>query len=77
MTSQILGVNRLPWEGGDASSQLLQRAGKLRTPVLELLARNPVQRLDVEGFLAACSRVLAVTTQQSPPVPGKDDAREC
>ena len=65
VTAQILGASRLPWEEDDVDSELLQRAGKLRSSVLELLHRDATQRLDVAGFIGACSRVLSVTTQQN------------
>ena len=74
MTKQILGATRLPWEEDDVSSDLLQRAGKLRSSVLELLHRDAEQRLDVGGFIGACSRVLSVTTQQQSAVSASSDS---
>lgn len=72
VVARIVGESSLPWEGGGAGGaggaggvRLLQSAGRLRGAVLELLRRDPLPRLPVDGFLAACARVLASTTQHT------------
>jgi hypothetical protein len=65
VVAQILGDKKLPWENDDVISELAQKAGRLQGSLLELLHRDPEQRLDVEGFIAACSRVLSVTSQET------------
>jgi hypothetical protein len=73
---QVLGVQvikeimgegefRLPWEGPDAGRALLKRAGKLRSSILQLLHRDPDERLTLDAFLRYCYNMLSTTTQLS------------
>lgn len=65
VVKQIVGELSLPWEGADGGRELLKRAGKLRPKLLQLLARDPNERLSVAAFVHCCSNMLNTTTQQS------------
>lgn len=61
--AQILGEDgeQLPWEDPITAKLLLQSAGRLRSVVLQLLHRNPHERLRVSSFMQQCSSALAIT----------------
>jgi hypothetical protein len=62
---QIIGEVTAPWEGPDASRELLKKAGKLRGAILQLLERDPSVRLTVTAFVQRCSDMMSSTTQLS------------
>ena len=70
VVAQLVGESALPWEEeSDAAFNLLRGAGRLSASVLQLLRRDPGQRLAVSDFLAACSRILSMTSTPPQPVP--------
>lgn len=66
VVAQLVGESALPWEEETEDAlKLLPGAGRLRVSVLQLLHRDPDQRLALPDFLAACSQIL--TESSTPP----------
>jgi hypothetical protein len=61
VVAQILGEEQVPWEDPVQAKALLKRAGKLRAAILDLLKRDPAQRLSVNDLMHACSTALSIT----------------
>lgn len=62
VVAQILGEGaQLPWEDEEVARLLLRPAGRLRAVVLQMLHRDPLQRLPVSSFMQNCSSALAIT----------------
>lgn len=64
MYKMILGVKKAPWE----DRAMLRDLGQFKRAVLALLERDPLKRMAVHEFVAACERgrVLAHSTSTSP-----------
>jgi len=58
VVAQLQGERNLPWEGARCGPQL-HRLGALRSAVLHLLERNPVQRSTAREFHTACSEAFS------------------
>lgn len=55
--AQLRGDLPLPWEGAMLTS--MQRGlGAFKGPVLQLLHRNPAQRVSLQRFHAACTHLF-------------------
>lgn len=66
VTERILGKRRMPWEGdGHAAQTLRRRLGRFPAPVLELLQRNPSERMSVTEFQMRCQRAMPQVAQRA------------
>lgn len=64
---RIVGEQPLPWEAdADGSQTLLKRLGVLKVPIMDLLERNPANRLGIVDFIVCCRRVLEGTIGREP-----------
>lgn len=59
--ARLLGQTHLPWES-QLRPDTKQKLGAFREPVLQLLQRDPSQRMPMHDFHAACIRVFAQQT---------------
>ena len=59
--AQLRGDLPLPWEG-EMPARMQHGLGALKGPVLQLLRRDPAERVSVQRFHAACARVFSNQT---------------
>ena len=58
---RLRGDLPLPWEG-DLSPKARKCLGSFRTPILQMLHRDPGERLTMHGFHCACTRLFSEQT---------------
>lgn len=59
--ARLLGGQPLPWEG-ELSATVQRHLGQFKGPILQLLQRDPPQRIGMRRFHVACSKLFAART---------------
>ena len=58
VTARLLGHMHLPWEGRQ-TSDMRRMLGAFQEPVLQLLHREPSQRMTMHNFHVVCKQLFA------------------
>lgn len=56
--AQLLGEAELPWEGARLTLEVQRQLGVFRRPVLQLLAREPGDRISLRQFARDCESIF-------------------
>eukprot|EP00892_Ulva_mutabilis_P008922 jgi/Ulvmu1/6401/UM003_0029.1 len=60
--AQLLGEQDLPWEGARAAPDTMRKLRTLRAPVMSLLERNPLRRMNMQQFCESCDDIFGTRT---------------
>lgn len=73
VVAQLVGEEKLPWEGKGREKEMLRNAGRFKGAVLGLLRRDPAQRARVHTFVQQYASIMSTTTQQQFPHRGEGE----
>jgi hypothetical protein len=67
---ELLGKSPLPWEKDRLAPERKRKLGVFKNPILQLLSRDPLQRMTLPQFCNVCRNILSPqTTSTAPPAP--------